>query len=182
MCLWTDLRRAQDHGVATSQGRGDRADAKNDRSVPWRHAENNACRLADRERQNAGLVRRYHLASNLGRQRCRLAQHAGGQMNVESGPRARGANFFEHRFCKFRDPRLEQIGGFQQERAPFSRSGLRPGRECPGRRDDDRFHVGQARGRRLAHDLACDRILARERRARGRADRRAVNDKFDFHG
>ena len=86
-----DFRGLQDHGVAAGQRHGDGAHAEDDRRVPRRDAEHHAGRLAHRHGDAAGLVGRDHLAGDLGGHRRRLAQHAGGQHDVEAGPAGGGA-------------------------------------------------------------------------------------------
>ena len=62
------------------------AHAENDRRIPRRDAEHDADRLAHRHRDAARLVGRDHLAGDLRGHRRGLAQHAGGEMDVEAGP------------------------------------------------------------------------------------------------
>ena len=176
-----DFRRLQDHTVAAGERGGDRAHAKDHRGVPRRHAEDDAGRLPDRERNHARLVGGDDLAHDLGRQAGGLAQHAGGEMDVETGPGRRRADFLDHRLGEFARPRLEEIGGLEQERPPFARTGLRPGGKGPRRGLDHLGDVGFARRRSFARHRAGDRIATGVGGAGGGWSGRAVDDEIYLH-
>ena len=82
---------------------------------------------------------------------------------------------------EFRRAVLEQVGGLQQQRAALAGAGLRPRNERPRRRLNDDGDIVETRGRRLARDLAGDRVVAGEKRTRGGADGRPVDQKIDLH-
>jgi hypothetical protein len=92
----TVLRRLEHHRVAAGQRRGHGASGQDDRRVPGRDAHHDAGGLAHSHRQLARHVRGDHLAGDpvgLGR---RLAQHAGGELDVERAPAEGGAGLVGH--------------------------------------------------------------------------------------
>ena len=117
--------------------RGDRAHAEDDRRIPRRHAEHDAHWLPDGQRQNVGLVGGDDVAGDLRCQRRRLPQDAGTEMHVEAGPGRGGTRLLQHRAGEIGRPRLQEVGGLEQQRPSQAGPGLGPGREGRrGRRND----------------------------------------------
>ena len=87
-------------------------------------------RLAQRQRQQAGLVRRDHLAGDLRGQRRGLADHSGAQHHIEARPRLGRAQLLGHRVDERVGARFQLIRGAVQQRrgARWGRARTRPER------------------------------------------------------
>jgi AraC-like DNA-binding protein len=116
--------------------------------IPRRDAQHHAGRLPHRHRQAARHVGGDHLAADLGRQRSRLEQHAGGQVDVEARPHGGGAGLGRHRVGKGRALGLERDGGLEQQPAAFARAHRGPGRKGGG----SSLHGGDLRDPALSID------------------------------
>ena len=166
----------EDHRVAAGERHRDRAHAENDRRVPRRDAEDHPDRLAKRHGEAAGLVGRDDLAADLGGQRRRLADHAGGEHQVEPRPALGRADLGHHR-------RDERVGlGFQrgrglvEQRAPgIGTRTPRPERPRPPHRPPRSLDRYQRR--RLSCDLPGHRVSPLESAIR--CDCFAGNRKVD---
>ncbi len=156
------LRSLENHRVAAGQRGSHGPRTEDDRRVPRRNAQHRAARHAHAHRQAAGHVGRNHLATHLGGQARRLAQHAGGDHHVEAGPARRGAGLGDHPFDERVLARLHQLGGLEQLGTPLAGAALRPGLE--GLAGGTRRGLGILdRGRGGASDgLAAQRIGAFE--------------------
>src|SRR5690606_24919162 len=84
------------HGVAAGERGGQRADAQDHWGIPRRDREHDAGGLPHAIGGGAGAVGGDDFAGDLGGQRSRLAQHFGGQHDVEAGPAGGGAGFGAH--------------------------------------------------------------------------------------
>ena len=178
-----DFGGLQHHGVAAGQRQRDGADAEDDRRVPRRHAQHHARGLANGHGDAARLVRGDDFAGNLRGHGGRLAQHAGGEVDVEAGPAGGRPGFGRHQLDELRGLRRQKIGGFQQDRAPGIRAGGGPGREggCGGVGRPLRIRDLGCRG--AACDVTGDGVEAIERSAVRRRNILALEQQRDFvHG
>ncbi len=107
-----------------------------------------------------------HLAGDLRRHRRRLADHVGGEPDIEMGPVRRAAGLGDHRGGEVVDLRLEDVGGLEEELPPLDR---RQSPTTPGRRR--RRHRRRAARRRSRRR----RRGSRPRRSSGRAGRRCAS-------
>ena len=161
-----DFRGLQNDRVAAGERQRDGAHAEDDRRVPRRHAQHDAGGLANCHRDAARLVGGDHFAGDLRGHASRFTQHAGGKVDVEAGPAGGRAGFGCHQLDELRCLRRQQIGGFQQDRAPGIRAGGGPGREggCGGVGRALRIRDLGCRG--AACDVAGDGVEAIERSRR----------------
>ena len=115
-----ELARLEDDGVAAGEGRRQRAHPEDHRGVPRRDREHHARRLADTHRKAARPVGRDHLAGDLRGQRSRLAQHVGGEADVEAGPARGRADLGRHGVDEVGGLGLEPVRRLQQDRAALA--------------------------------------------------------------
>ena len=160
------LRGLEHDGVAAGERHRHRADAEDDRRVPRRDREDHADRLAHGHGGRARPVRRDHLAGDLRGHRGRLADHVGGEPDIEVRPMRRAAGLGDHRVGEVVDLRLEEVGGLEEKLAPLAGRFRRPLRERRGGRVGGALGVGRSRPRRRG---------SRPRRSSGRAGRRCAS-------
>ena len=112
-----------------------------------------------------------------------LAQHAGGEVDVEAGPAGGRAGFGRHQLDELRRLRRQQIGGLQQDRAAGIRAGGGPGREGGGGGVGRPLCIRDLGRGGAAGDVAGDGVEAIEGRAVRCRDILALEQQRDFvHG
>ena len=123
-------------------------------------------RLPRRHGQRAGPVGGDHLAGHLRGHRRRLADHVGGEPDIEVRPVAGAAGLGDHRGGEVVDLRLEDVGRLEEEFSPLAR---RQFATTPGRRPRRRPRPSARRRSRRP------RRGSRPRRSPGRAGRRCAS-------
>ena len=158
------LRRLQDDGVAEHERRGDGARREDERGVPRRDRADDAYRAPDSHREGAG-VRRDHLTERCVRERGRLPEETRDEVHLEH-PEAEGAAGLprEHRHDLVL-PRLENVGGPEEDSLAHGRRRVRPLGERGRRRLDRLPGIGTRGGGDFGDDLSTPRIAVLEGRS-----------------
>ena len=135
-CVRGGLRCLHHDGVAVGERRRDRARAKDHRCVPGCDADDHAGGLAHGAHALAGDVRVDLLIDQPGLRR-RLAQHPGGEPDVEHAPAERAAGLIGHDLGELGRALVQQLGAPSQDLAAPGDRCLGPILEC-GRGGVDR--------------------------------------------